>query len=107
MVFDYNYPAINVAVDTIGEDKEAKDALAGSGNDLKICRSELYIFKTLCPDGQEAIIISISYTVTMADSVKVYFIDSASNVVDSQTVSACFSLGMLGNLHLEGNFSKL
>ena len=84
----------DVIVDVIGDlndpGSDPRDALSGSGDTLLLCKGNVFFVKRLCPEAAEGFVLSLSFTVSGVDSVKVVFLDASSMQVDMETVS-CIS----------------
>ena len=78
-----------VIFDVIGPSEDvvsATDALFGSGEKLILSAGDIYIVKDLCP-FDNALLLSISFSVQDVSSVKIILLDRLSTEIDTIPVS--------------------
>lgn len=59
-------------------DKNPKDALSGSEDDLELCSGDMYIIKSVCPESSqsEAMISRLYFSVSGVSRVEIHFYNS-------------------------------
>lgn len=81
--------------DDSGLTQTIADALLGSNTSLQLCNGDVFIVKSLCKEQMESEILSISLTVTLVKSVKIYLVNSDSNVIGGSPLSVSILLKII------------